>query len=54
MDLLAGYRRQMSRRDFAAVDTGDVMDAGPPPVSVDGVQTNEVFLGMACHLCGGP
>lgn len=36
MDLLAGYWRQMSRRDVP-VYSGDVVDAGSPSVSVDGV-----------------
>lgn len=49
MDLLSSYERQMRRRDVA-VDAGDVMDAGPPPISVHGIETDEVLLSMACHL----
>lgn len=50
MDLLPGYHWQVRRRDIP-VDAGDVVDAGPPPISVHGVETDEVFLSMACHLC---
>lgn len=36
------------------VDIGDIVDAGPPPVFVHRIQTNEILLGMAGHLCRSP
>ena len=52
--LLASDGRWLVRRSIATIDAGDVMDAWSPSISVDGVQSNEVFLGMAGHLCWSP
>lgn len=50
MYILAGYQRHMIRWNFS-IDAGDVMDTRPPPISVHGVQTDEILLSMASHLC---
>lgn len=49
MYILAGYQRHVIRRNFS-IDAGDVMDARPPPISVHGVQTDEILLSVASHL----
>lgn len=49
MYILAVHQRHVSRRDFP-IDARDVVDARPPPISVHGVQTDEVLLSMARDL----
>ena len=37
--------------NVSIVNTGDIMNAWSPSIFVHWVQTNEVLLSMACHLC---
>ena len=38
-------------RNISVANTSDVVNARSPPIFVHWVQTNEVLLCMACHLC---
>lgn len=51
--LLAG-NWDLMRRNIAIVDAGNIMYAGSSSISVHGVQSNEILLRVARHLCWRP